>query len=443
MQSRNDFHDFIDNYSQGDMDGFFPQVVADIYVYTTQDGYIEIRFDIISKSNWEDMLPHNLYEKFSDKKIDVFGKHALILKEIVYYTDKKDREPSKNAPTSCSMQDSESINYIKSSITYQLPTTPYLALNLLSFLSYFIHAELDSISCVHLYCDTHPSTKNLDVTMGEYIEIENIMDDGVELELLRNIILNVKNLCASTSGNKYRNVFSPLQTILTRADQQLFPQPLIEILEIEDRCRLLHEYLIKKLFDRKVSSENKLNLLLKIGRDYISKNQPTEFNFLLKSLNYLARKNLFDVYYEKLSDRQKLNHNWDRIKLFVLKTGDFQLEGNKIYFKNSFPKKNSLKSIRKLAKLLKLDLEPYNATDPVITLTVGSTEILKQYNIHLTEHFIKRNMYKENFWSFFKRSQINENKGELNILALKGDDLQSIQNEMEAACNTSRRINKL
>lgn len=65
-----------------------------------------------------------------------------------------------------------------------------------------------------------------------------------------------------------------------------------------------------------------------------------------------------------------------------------------------------------------------------IIFTEAATKKLMKHDLHLNEQYVKKKMYKENFWTFFSRCQPNDDS--ISIMTLPKETLNIIQEQMEA-----------
>lgn len=309
-------------------------IVMDIYLYTTEDNRIEIRFDSISEQDDNENFPIDLYEKFSHPHqgfdyfsavLNIQGADS-ILQNIIKHTDSKYislTNITTSNPVSCKIKDSNSNEYTKSSVTYQLPTLPHLALNLLGLFTYYIYRN-DTIKCLHIYEDL-PSDSDLTTSMDYYVSKKNVFhqtsDIGTRL---------AEKLISLLYGNeKYKDVRSVLQKVFYSHDAKSF----IEKIAIEKRCHILHHDLIRD-FKTQESQEDQKKLLSAISDEY--KNEQEEFVFLLKSLICVMRKespNCSHLHLLLIGKEQA--KNWQNIRILESQLNEFQYEMEKGFRKTA------------------------------------------------------------------------------------------------------------
>jgi hypothetical protein len=408
------------------------ETVLDIHVYIKEHdingkkkNVIEIRFDILGIDiNLRDSLPENLYEKFENHTRNNNDYRNADLTQIILNTEKKNKNFPHSHVTGMKIADGSSHLYENYSITYYLPTEPHQILNWFACFSHYIN-HVKRTDCIHLkkyspFSIEDETGQQNSLSMKDYANKKNL-SNGIVLALLDSLIA----LKPESEADPYYDAICAIEKITgVYREGRSKRKPFIYFIQTEKRFELLMPEIKSKLFNIATNHKQKTTLLVDLCRQLISKNQQADISFVIKSLNYLARKKLFALCLGQRAHNKGI-YTDNYTEWYFLQNAEFRLDkidnetvlsivnltdnpGYNHYYAKGKQNHNIFQpEMEFLADVWKMSYLPGCDFHHKITFSAASTKKLLSFGVHQSLEKIQKQLYKENFWNFFSRSKIN------------------------------------
>lgn len=404
--------------------------VIDFFVFK-EDNKIQIRFESVcrggkrSKGN----LPHDLYGSYKRsvnniEMTDDEGIHLMFITEDKY----------KNFPHSDIeidiVQDALSHSYIRSSITYTLPTLPQHALTALGCLFLQLKWISGCRYCIHSKQNGKSQTFSFDndetlLSMQDYANKNNLSYSS-EITLLDSLVA-LKN---DFQDHPYFDTLCAIETITARYHQyepkDQYMKYNADFMYVDKRLQLLMPEVVQSMRDTTTDQKIKTRKLIDLCRKLISKNQQGDINFIIRGLNYFTNNQLFDKCIGKSAHDGGVYRSGYTERTF-LKYAQFILDDNELlsivnisnnpgyieyYHPDTNPRRHKIfqPEMEYLFKTVwEAEFIPGCNFHDKITFTKESTHKLLPLGLHLTVEAIKKEMKAKNdFMKLFKHHKVNE-----------------------------------
>lgn len=375
-----------------------------IYFYRNAAQQIEIKFKLLTSLFKNDEYlepPFDLHQPFmSNKWLDDFraGMNSVLevvlplVPQVQHHTNEKvDRLVIDN-------------KFMTHHFIYHtLSTSAQVVLNWIGCLINYFSINQRNIDAIHFL-------------QGEN-EIENDDIQDCKYTAFSEFLKNILKLKSEDPQDVYGPMMTALEKIYVHSSREKLPTTLAyEYMKAKTRLDLIFPGVAEKIHDTTLSAAKKEAFLIVLGESLIEKNQQTEFSFVLRSLNYVAIKSL----YEKLLDKRSLSgerYHFNYTEWYVLSHADIYLRDdgcisiinlhkNKGYinwYTEDKPYEGEFqKEFDYLFELMSLKLRSDSDYQNELIFTLQSSqEILIPLGLGITERSIKEAMYKKNYWRFF------------------------------------------
>lgn len=298
--------------------------------------------------------------------------------------------------------------YKRYTVIYHLPVTPDYAVHLIVVLADHLrkfHYSAETLTFLPVVLDDFITNDQLN------INAENLFtgQEHITADKLIKAIVDIKD----------HPLYAPVQTALTKLlnNARTVNKPFVESVDIETRLRLMSDGVIMSLVNPTVDMEEKLRILLEMARDMVKIGQNNQLNYTLRTLNYLARKKLFEPCIDKLADDGGL-FNWRYTEWELLRFAEFtfrpdgrlsikNLQDNPKYKEFYAPGARNHdileREMRHMGKIIGLEFAEDCNFHGEIIFTEQCTQDLKAKGLHFGEAYVKKLLQAKNYWIVFNQ----------------------------------------
>lgn len=464
-----------------------------IYTYKDEkDNSIKIRLDVIREDRLYNYIaiPHNLNilksKQFSaiDKEIiqDVYScSNADILEKALLPSEYSEMlfkvtiqtlqtftlglNTETSGITSCR---EETKVYKHSGVTYTLSTIPSVAMyQIWSFCTSAIPGNQMKDTTIYFnaslfeYFQGKGELASLELSLE--FDKKNAVDESLAVASF------LQNILQCGEMKQYQHTLDTIKIITGHyIEQKPNNGRLLDCLNVEKRCMLLHKPLTEIFLNPQITNFKKINSLLAHARTLIAKDQKEELNYQIHSLHALAKKQLIAPCIGKLSHEgftQKNQNTYaaDYTELEFLHHAQFTLrddgrisiiniQSNQSYLKAYAPGKRNHGGLLKeemlyLGPIIGLEFDTDSDFENELIFTRDCSKALQEKGLHLTLNYIKSLLFAQNQSLFFTRhSLFNNLPKELypNIvdkkMPLQGEELAAILDEREINAMTPMKV---